>query len=223
MGDEKLSYDKEFFQKLLYSENWPSIANPEFLNELNNVADKAFKKGTVEGYMASLLIYHQITEEMIKALLEFSHFFIQCNIYPTEMNFKLEEKKMYGYYLNKLEETIIFPRKNEFIMKCKKLNSVRIDIVHEITKKKSIDEIKGKMEESKKIFDEIYQHYVESNDWFMLSFKDFRKDIDWEDYINDYEDEIELIENTLKENNDKRLEKRLIELKDIVKILETYM
>ena len=44
------------------------------LDELNELADKAFEKKTIEGYLASVLIYHQLTEEFIRILIESSTF-----------------------------------------------------------------------------------------------------------------------------------------------------
>lgn len=218
----EMGYHKMFFRRLLYRDNWMEPKHADFLNELNIVADEAYEKGTIEGYIASLLIYHQITEEMIKIILEYSRFFIQCSIYPTELFFKAEKDKMYGYYLNELERTISFEEKDEFIAKCKEINHIRIDIVHKLTQKNSIGEVTKKMEKVKKVFDELYELFSNTQDWFMLCFKDFRKNHDWNDFIDEYEDAILAIKEELSRSEDEQLHVNLQEYEEIVELLKKY-
>jgi hypothetical protein len=56
-----MEYEIKFLYKLFDSDNWPGLANTNTLDNLNEIADEVFKKGTLEGGMASLLIYHQLT------------------------------------------------------------------------------------------------------------------------------------------------------------------
>jgi hypothetical protein len=221
-GESRMGYEKDFFQRLLFRENWPGIVNSDFLDELNEIADNAFNTATVEGYLASILIYHQLTEEMIKIILEYSHFFIQCNIFPTELNFKQEKNKMFGYYLGELEQTIYFDNKDEFIKNCRDLNQIRISIVHKLTKKNSITELKKEMLETKAIFDKIYELFSEIEDWFMLCFKDFKKNYNWDIYIDEYEDDIGYIKSQIKEGESKEMESELRELEEVVAMLNDH-
>lgn len=63
-----MNYMQELIEKIKDLSNWPSFERPDFLADLNTVADEAFEKATVEGYLAALLIYHQLCEELVHIL-----------------------------------------------------------------------------------------------------------------------------------------------------------
>src|SRR5712691_12373193 len=124
-----MTYKHELIERIKDFNKWPAFDRPDFLIELNRVGDNAFSKGTVEGYLASILIYHQITEEMIKLLLECCDFLIQVAIFPAEIQFRRNGRRMYGQILDDLEKSVSFKMKEEFIRKCKELNDIRIRMV----------------------------------------------------------------------------------------------
>ena len=64
-----MTYLENIVEKIKDPEKWPEFNRPDFLEELNELADKAVAKKTIEGYLAALLIYQQLAEEMIKLLL----------------------------------------------------------------------------------------------------------------------------------------------------------
>ncbi|HVG29079.1 MAG TPA: hypothetical protein VM864_05105 [Pyrinomonadaceae bacterium] len=82
-----MSYENELIATVRDSSKWPSFEKPLFLDELADVADNAVDKGSIEGYLASLLIYHQLTEEMVRLLLKDAQFFVQLSVLPAEINF----------------------------------------------------------------------------------------------------------------------------------------
>src|SRR3989442_515713 len=137
-----MTYKTELIERIKDSEKWPAHARPDFLNELNEGADEVFAKASIEGYLASVLIYHQISEEMIKVLLGCCDFFIQLAVSPAEIKFQHSDKRMFGQLINDLEKTVSFESKEAFIVKCKELNEVRIRIVHRLTRKSSLKDIK---------------------------------------------------------------------------------
>jgi hypothetical protein len=65
-----MNYKIELISTIRDSDTWPSFERPDFLDELDEIANQAFSKNTIEGYLASLLIYHQLSEEMIRLLLK---------------------------------------------------------------------------------------------------------------------------------------------------------
>lgn len=162
--------------KILDRNNWPDFENPDHLDELAQIADTAFDKETVEGYLAALLIYHQLCDEMSKLLLECSHFFIQLSTHPTDVKFKIKKDVMSGRLLTDLEHTLEFDGKYEFIRKNRELNSLRNKIVHGLTKHTSLNELKNKLENIQELYGIIFALFVQSHDWFNLCFKDFKKD-----------------------------------------------
>ncbi len=146
-----MAYKHELIARIKDFNKWPAFDRPDFLQELNTVGDDAFSKGTVEGYLASILIYHQITEEMIKLLLECCDFLIQVAIFPAEIQFKRNGRRMFGQILDNLEKSVSFEKKEEYISKCKELNEIRIRMVHRLTRKSSLQDIKNQSSQIKQI------------------------------------------------------------------------
>lgn len=173
-----MSYKTALIAKLKDSELWPTHIRPSFLNELNDVADKAFAKGSIEGYLASILIYHQLSEEMIKLLLKCCDFLIQIAIFPYEKELTHDDRRMFGQLLNDLEKTVSFKKKSEFIAKCKELNDIRIKMVHKLTRKSSLADIKIQSSQIKDIFDNIYELFEIIYDDFRVAFHSYQKDIE---------------------------------------------
>ena len=79
---------------------WPDFYRSHYLAELNTIADEAYESNTVHGYLAALLIYHQLTEEALRLLLQYSEFLVQLNLAPIEIHFPIPEKAMFGRILD---------------------------------------------------------------------------------------------------------------------------
>jgi len=152
---------------------------------LNILADDALGKNTIEGYLTALLIYHQICEEMIRLLLDDAHFFIQLSIFPSEITFPKKNKAMFGQILDELKSTVSFDGKDDFIKKCGEINTLRIEIVHKLTRQSTLESIKSQLEKIRILFNEIYQLFDAAHDTWRVTFKDFRKDIDWDEYLTE--------------------------------------
>ena len=155
---------------------WPSISESasEHLSELEDIADSAFEKHTVEGYLAALLIYHQLSEELLKILIEDCQFFIRASVYPLNIDFPTTKKAMYGKSLEHLRRSVDFENRDIFIQKCQELNLVRNKTVHGLTKTTSVEEVRKNLEQVKTLFYEIYRIWDYSHDWFRQIFSDFK-------------------------------------------------
>ena len=169
---------KDIIRKLKDSNKWPLFDRPNFLRELNYIADMAFEEKTVEGYLASFLIYDQLCEEMLRLLLDCCVFFIQCRVFPLEMKRKIFNHKTFGQLIDELEKTISFKNKRELISKCKNLNELRRRIVHGLTRKTSLEDIKKQCGKTKNIYDKIYKLFDDAYDNFRAIFHDIGKDLD---------------------------------------------
>ncbi len=172
-----MSYAKNLITTVGDRNKWPSFERPDFLDELDELANEAFSKDSIEGYLASLLIYHQLCEEMVRLLLRDSHFFIQLSVFPAEILFPKKKKLMFGQLIEELKSTISFGRKEEFIEKCMELNKHRIDIVHHLCKRSSLADLQTQLLKVKELYDEIYELFNDIHEWFRVVFKDFRQDV----------------------------------------------
>jgi hypothetical protein len=122
---------------------------------------------------------------VVRLLLKDAQFYIQLAVFPAEITFSDKPKSMFGSLLENLDATITFKGKDEFIAKCNKLNKIRIEFVHGLTKCMSLSDIRNNLADIKELYDQIYTIFDQAHDHFCLCFKDFKKDIDWEDYLPD--------------------------------------
>jgi len=134
-----MNYQEKIIDRIKNPDSWPTPERQSFLEELSYVADKSFDKKTIEGYLAALLIYHQLTEEFMKILIECSRFYMQLLVFPSEINIKKSKNKMFGQVINDLEHGVIDEDIKLFIKKSKELNLLRINMVHKLTLKSSLN------------------------------------------------------------------------------------
>jgi len=176
------TYKKNLIEKVTNVSSWPSFKNGPFLDELNRIAEIAYNKKTVEGYLAAVLIYHQLCEELIRILIECSEFIIQIAIFPSEINFKHKKIRMLGQLIEDAENTISFKNKKKFINNYVELNKIRIEIVHKLTLKTSLSDIKIRSKKMKVVFDNIFILFEEIYDDFHLRISDYSDNINLEEF-----------------------------------------
>jgi CRISPR/Cas system-associated protein endoribonuclease Cas2 len=173
-----MNYTKDILDKLRDSDNWPDMERPDFLQELNDIADNSFDKKTIEGYLAALLIYHQLCEEFTKLLIKYSTFYMQLSVFPQELKEKDLNGKMFGELIKILEHLPLDDNTKLYITKCKELNDLRIKMVHKLTLKTSITDISKQCKKVKLIFNQLFELFNEIYDNYRLTFKDYKKDIE---------------------------------------------
>lgn len=173
-----MAYKDDILIKLEDPNKWPGFERPEFLDELNELADSSFEKKTIEGYLASVLIYHQLTEELIRILIESSTFYIQLRVFPQEFQDRKLKKKMFGQLIQELNQSILDEKIHIFVEKAINLNSLRIEIVHRLTTSETIKKVKKQCKKVQIIFNEIWKLFDEIYDNYRVTYKDFKKDID---------------------------------------------
>ncbi len=181
-----MTYQEKLLDKIIHNEKWPKFDRPNFLADLNVVADNAYSKKTIEGYLAALLIYHQLCEEMVRRLIECSNFFIQCATFPNEIKTVDFNKKMFGQLLVELKRGSLNNKIEKFIKKCEAFNGLRIRMVHKITLESSITDISEQSESAKKHFDQILGLFNNIYDKYQCTFSYYRRNHeDWIELIND--------------------------------------
>ena len=169
-----MNYKQELYEKIKDPEKWPCFSRPNFLDELNHFADNAFLKNTTEGYLAALLVYHQICEEMIKLLVECSDLYIQCAVFPSEIKRVRRDKMVFGQLLIELKNGLMDAETEKFMQYCKSLNELRIRMVHKLTLKESLNDVRKQTKQAKKLFDKAFSAHESIYDNYRVSFSDFK-------------------------------------------------
>ncbi len=136
-----MTYREDIIRRIRNVKMWPGFESPAYLNKLDDLADKALKKKTVEGAFASVLIYHQLSEELLRMLLQSAQFFIQLSIFPAELTFPPRKRQMFGQLMEELRETVSFENKAEILALANSLNTHRIDLVHKLTSRRKVYDV----------------------------------------------------------------------------------
>jgi hypothetical protein len=171
-----MTYKEELLDRLKFSGTWPAFENVSHLSILNDMADDVFAKGTFEGYLAAVTIYHQICADMIELLLDDLRFLTQCSMYPFELTFKKRKNPMFGHLLDELDSAIEFHEKTELLKLCRKLNGIRITIVHKLTQQIGLGSVNRQAKSAKNVFDQIFSLFDHAHDHFRACLHDIQKD-----------------------------------------------
>jgi hypothetical protein len=159
---------------------WPGAEKASHLNELTRAATRAYRRRTVDGALAAILIYHQLTDEMVRVLLADTRFFIQLSVFPQEINFSAEDGRLtFGRRLGNLAESLDFPMKTRFLKLAAEMNTIRNAVAHGLTKRGHLVGLSREARRAQNLFVRLFDLYDDADDWFRLSFKDFRKDMFW--------------------------------------------
>jgi len=172
-----MSYRSDLIRRLRDLQAWPTISRPEMLNQLDAFAKEAFAKDTLEGRLAALLVFHHLTEEMVRVLLEDAHFFIQLAVFPAEIVLPTRDRTMFGRRLEDLQNTVDFPHKADLLTKCAEFNTLRVNVVHRLSEAPSLEALQQDLERVERLYEEVFTHFDGAHEHFAQSFGDFGQDI----------------------------------------------
>ena len=126
-----------------------------------------------------MLIVHQITEEFIKVLIEDAYFYTQLRLYPLPFEPRRNNKVTFGYVLSELKATVWFQNKKYIVEKAERLNTIRISIVHGLTKPGALREVEQSAIEAWELYCSLSFLALGSHMVFQEEFKDFYRNPDW--------------------------------------------
>lgn len=172
-------YANALVARLRDPSRWPGIGTVEHLEHLQKLAGEAKERGTTDGYLAAMLIIHQITEETIKVLIDDADFYTQLRLYPLPIELKRTKNGMFGHYLTDLKATVWFQNKKYILEKAKRLNEIRNSIVHELTHPGAINAIERKVVEAWRLYADLSFLALEAHMVMQSDFGDLYHDPNW--------------------------------------------
>lgn len=180
-----MSYQTDLLKRM-ETADWPKFERSRFLGELNQMAEEMYAQHSTEGYLASLLIYQQLIEEMLKLLVKYSNLVVQCSVFPQEINF-VEKKKgmMLGQVITLLENGLVDDDIKKLVKVSRSFAELRNRLVHRITLKTDRSDIRKQARQGKKYHDQIFELFDKIHDNHLLTLGEYHKN---------YEDYQELIE-----------------------------
>lgn len=172
------------FEEIVLNENrWPWFAEAVHLSKLTEIAADSYHKQTIEGYLAAILIYHQVAEEMVKLLLETNQFYIKAKLHPVEFKSKKITGVMFGRLSEELRGTVDFKYKEGLIQILGQFNTLRISIVHALTNPETMSKIEEKADEAQHLFSRIIWYFEFAIDWYRGELWSLRKEKYWTDLV----------------------------------------
>ena len=64
----------QLIEKIIDSDNWPYFSDADRLDELDELAEEAFRRKTFDGFLSYVFITHQICDELLKLLSDVTQF-----------------------------------------------------------------------------------------------------------------------------------------------------
>jgi transcriptional antiterminator len=172
-----MSYDEDIKRRIRTTELWPDFDSPEFLDNLDELAEQSLATNTLEGALASVLIYHQLSEEILRVLLRSAQFFIQLAIFPSQITFSEPKRRVFGQLIEDVKSTTSLLYKDEILELAAASNKHRIELVHKLASRQTLNDVVSQAREVKQIYDGLFSKFGDAQDEFRLAFKDFRKDV----------------------------------------------
>lgn len=162
--------------------HWPGFGTVDHLQQLQGLAGEAKGRGTTDGYLAAMLIIHQLTEETIKILIDDADFYTQLRLYPLPLKptrTKDKKKGTFGQYLSDLESTVWFQNKKYIVEKAGRLNEIRNSIVHGLTKPDALSVVEQKLTDAWELYSSLAILALEAQMVFESEFRELYQNPDW--------------------------------------------
>lgn len=173
-----MTYQESIIARLKDSDNWPIHQRPDFLSKLDEMADDAFILASERDCIASVLIYQQLIEELLKTLLQSANFLMQAQLLPFEISVNETKNQMFGRLIEDFKTTISVPNRYGLIDIANRVNQKRIEIAHGLTKKESLSDLLEIALSVRNDFEKFFPLYSESIDWTRICLNGLKKDIE---------------------------------------------
>lgn len=170
-----MSYRADLINKVRNRECLLNFDKPTFILELSNRAGEALLQKNIYGYLAAVLIYHQMKEEILMALLRKYNFYTQLTRLPEEVSFYGGNYLNADYITYKNDMLYSFKNRNKIPELSKKFDYIKNEIVNRLSEGIKIEEIERMAMDAKAQFEEIFAEFKENNLWFYKKIKAFEE------------------------------------------------
>lgn len=204
----------QLIEQVTTPESWPGFKDEDRLQELDDLASEALDRESSDGYLAYVLITHQLCDELLRLLIAHTRFALRLMVVPNGFDIKFSAKEddgdlerlMTGQLITVLEHSLEFDEKEEFLKLCREMSEIRNKLTHELARKVDLAKLEATTDKYRAKYKRAEELFFDANDNFRLLYKDSKKDDSWDWMLQD------MIEDGL-EANTKAQCKRLIELR----------
>lgn len=176
---------------LLDDSKWPAYTNSKVLSDLKTWAGEAFKRDTFDGYLSYVLISHQVCEDYVLLLLRHAQFALRLHVLPTGFGWPLakyeepgvRESDMFGRLLQRLERSLEFEKKHEFIEACKNQNRIRNRLAHRLVEGIDLGEMRSLAQEYERGNRQVVDGFNDGDEHFSYFYCTLVLDPHWDAII----------------------------------------
>lgn len=108
-------------------------------------------KETTDGCLATILIYHQLFEEMLRLLIR-AQFLIQLAVFPSRIAFRDKRKQIFGQLQQELKDLVDFEGKSRFFGQGRANQRDSSGVVHKLTQRGSLAGLTREARRAKRLY-----------------------------------------------------------------------
>ena len=169
-----MKYEEDLARCLKNPDAYMWFKNRSDLSYLEGIAEDSYDKGTTEGYLGALLIYHQLAEKIILLLVQYSDLYLKAVIYPDKVDTSYKHLDTFSKIINKHNSTIVFEKKSTIIKNARELNDIRNKLMHHIVETPTEDKINELAVKGRDNFYKIFNNWKVAMRWFYNRFDRIR-------------------------------------------------
>jgi hypothetical protein len=163
-----MKYEERLIKELKNPDGYLWNEDSWIQSELDGMAkDMLHLNKGIESKIASLFIYHQLTEEILALLFRFCDLIVRGSLYPIKLNEpKPKRHRDFAKNLDMLKSSIEFEGKSRLISAAKELNKKRNRIGHRLVTEFKDFDIEEELKGVDDLFELIFKYRTEGLRWF---------------------------------------------------------
>lgn len=171
-------HERELRRRLKDSDSWPAFLNPNFAERLERTGIRALGRRSTDGDVTAIVIFHQLTEQMLRVLIADAQFFVSVSVMPTRITFLDPRRQTFGQVLALLRNGVEFRNKDRLLKLAGALNDIRNGVAHRLLQRGSLAGLRRDAQRSHRLFDRIFSIFDAAHDEFRVTFHGIAKDLE---------------------------------------------
>jgi hypothetical protein len=153
----------------LQNGSFPGWPEAEWRIYLSDKALEAYRTNTIEGRLFALLVFQQLSEELLIVSAENYIFELRCIIFPRDIKFRSMRDMTFGQIISYTKEVCpIDERLSALLDQCGKLNQLRKKFIHKLLEFEDELKIMKATEKARSIVKKINDAYDDIADHYRL-------------------------------------------------------
>jgi hypothetical protein len=139
---------------------------------------RALDRHTSDGDVTAILIFHQLTEQMLRVLIADTQFFLTLSAMPTAVTFAEPRRETFGQVLQRVRVGVEFGRKETLLKLAEAINEIRNGVAHRLLQRGSLAGLRRDARRAQRLLERIFSIYDEAHDDFRVAFHQIAKDLE---------------------------------------------